>query len=175
VLTGFSRSSYWAGAALVFRLLLSVLFIWSAWHKIQDPVSFQVKVNEYEILPVSWEEPFAYILPWVMVTSSGMLAAGILTRLAAATQAGMLAMFMVAIGVNVYRERVLGCGCFSEEGSPLGWDLLLLDAGLLSVAAALVIFGGGLISIDRAALFAFSRRGAGERASRDLSASGPPE
>lgn len=148
--------------SLLLRLFLGGLFIYSAWHKIADPITFMIKVSEYEILPPSWEEPFAYVLPWVMAVSGVLLAAGFLTRGAGLLQALMLASFLLAIGVNVYRERVLGCGCFSEEGHQVGFLLLGQDFLLLMLSSYLIWRGGRRFSLD--ALFprqVFSSRGSG--------------
>jgi uncharacterized membrane protein YphA (DoxX/SURF4 family) len=136
------------GFALLARLFLAGLFIYSAWHKIGDPVSFQIKVNEYDILPVSWEELFAIVLPWAMVISSGLLIIGFLTRAASGTQALMLVSFIVAISVNVYRDKVLGCGCFSEEGHQIGPLLVFQDFLLLAVTSYLMVRGGRRFSVD---------------------------
>lgn len=143
---------------LLLRLLLAGIFIYSSWHKMADPVSFQIKVSEYEILPVEWEEMFSIVLPWVMFISSILLITGLITRMGAGVQAVMLAMFMVAIGVNIYRDRILGCGCFSEEGSPLGWGLLVQDFLLMLACAFLVIRGGGRFGLDRLGLRLLTRR-----------------
>lgn len=134
--------------ALLARVLLAGLFVYSAWHKILDPLSFQIKVNEYEILPAAWEAIFARVAPWVMMVSAGLLLLGLLTRVGAGALALMLMSFMVAIGVNVYRDRVLGCGCFSEEGHQVGWLLVVQDFGLFLVSGYLVWRGGGRWSVD---------------------------
>jgi uncharacterized membrane protein YphA (DoxX/SURF4 family) len=135
---------------LLLRLLLAVVFIWSGWHKALDPIGFVIKVNEYEILPARWVEPFALALPWAMIVTSGLLAAGLLTRPAAAGQALMLLSFIVAVSVNIYRDRVLGCGCFSEQGSQIGWGLVTQDICLMGLAALVAVKGAGRFSVDGA-------------------------
>jgi uncharacterized membrane protein YphA (DoxX/SURF4 family) len=151
----------WAAPAA--RLLLAGLFIYSSWHKILDPISFQIKVNEYEILPAAWEGVFARVAPWVMMAGAALLVLGLFTRAGAGALALMLMSFMVAIGVNVYRDRVLGCGCFSEEGHPVGYLLLAQDFGLFLVAGFLVWRGGGRWGLDRFLRRPLTqRRGAGE-------------
>ena len=134
--------------AVLARLILAGLFIYSAWQKLLDPLSFMIKVNEYEILPAVLEEPFAYIAPWVMVISSVLLILGLGTRLGGGALGLLLISFLIAIGVNIYRDRVLGCGCFSEEGAQVGFGLLFQDMMLLGLAAYLVWRGGGKLSVD---------------------------
>ena len=135
--------------ALVLRLTLAGLFLWSAGHKVLDPMSFLVKVHDYQILPDSLEKPFAYLLPWAMLASAVFLILGLLTRVAAAGQTLMLISFLAAIGVNIYRDRVLGCGCFSEEGHPIGWWLMVQDCFLILLAGYLAARGGKKFSLDR--------------------------
>ena len=144
--SGAARIEDWF--ALLTRLFLAGLLIYSSWHKIEDPISFMIKVHEYDLLPVEWEETFSRVLPWAMVVSSGLIIFGVLTRAGAAGQALMLISFMIAIGVNIYRERVLGCGCFSEEGHQVGPLLVIQDLLLFMLATYLVIRGGRRFSLD---------------------------
>jgi len=114
------------------RLALGVTFIWSSIHKIQDPVAFALLVYDYEILPAVLVNPFAYTLPWVELASGVLILLGLFTRIAVSAQFLMLASFIIAIAVNLFRAKVLGCGCFSEEGGhPIGWDLVGRDLGLM--------------------------------------------
>ena len=118
--------------ALLGRLVLGITFIWSSIHKIQDPVAFALLVYDYEILPAVLVNPFAYALPWVELSSGVLILLGLFTRPAASAQFLMLASFIIAIAVNLFRAKVLGCGCFSEEGGqPIGWDLVGRDLGLM--------------------------------------------
>jgi len=133
---------------LLMRLGLAATFIWSAVHHLRDPIAFVIKVNEYDILPATLVEPFAVALPWVMVVSSGLLVVGLLTRPAAAAQGMMLLSFIVAVGVNIFRDKVMGCGCFSEEGSKIGWPLVIQDIFLLLLAVILIWQTGGRWSLD---------------------------
>jgi len=134
--------------ALILRLGLAGLFIYSAWHKIGDPIDFMLKVDEYEVLPAAWSEPFAYVLPWLMIAASASLIPGVLTRAGAGGLGLMLISFIIAISINVYRDRVLGCGCFSEEGHTIGGTLLAQDFALLACASYLVARGGRRFSLD---------------------------
>lgn len=131
------------------RLLLAGLFTYSAWVHLRDPVAFQIKVNEYNILPPAWERPFALILPWIMLGSSILLALGFFSRPAASALTLALASFLIAVGVNLYRQRVMGCGCFSEEGARIGWGLMAFDSFLLLLSLGLVVEGGGRFSLDQ--------------------------
>jgi hypothetical protein len=60
----------------------------------------------------------------------------------------MLISFIIAISVNIYRDKVLGCGCFSEEGHQVGPLLIGLDLLLFAITSYLAARGGRRFSVD---------------------------
>lgn len=152
-----NRSRLGDAAALVVRLVLAALFLYSAVHHLRDPFTFMNKVNEYDILPSTWVQPFAYVLPWAMVVCAGLLVIGLATRPAAAGLGLMLISFITAIAVNIYRDKVMGCGCFSEEGHAIGWPLVIQDIVLLAGTVFLVLRGGGRMSVDEVVMRAIRK------------------
>ncbi|MFO8057932.1 MAG: MauE/DoxX family redox-associated membrane protein [bacterium] len=171
----FKAEPYWA---LLVRVLLAFLFIYSAWHKIEDPVSFQMKVYEYEFPPASWVEsvnswtgfdfhpeewtgPVSRVLPWLMVISGALLLVGFLSRAGALLQVFMLLLFTAAIEVNIYREVVMSCGCFSEEGHSIGIDLVVRNLFLLVLSGYVLDRGPGRFALDRFLLKIY--RGLGDK------------
>lgn len=151
--------------ALLVRILLAGLFIYSAWHKIADPISFQMKVYEYEFPPTSWVEavnswtglevhpeewvgPVSRVLPWLMVISGALLLFGFLSRGGALLQVLLLLLFTAAIEVNIYREVVMSCGCFSEEGHAIGNDLVARNLVLLVLSGYVLDRGPGRFAVD---------------------------
>ena len=141
-------SKLWSPALLLLRLGLAATFLYSAVHHLSDPIAFVIKVSEYDVLPASLVEPFALVLPWAMVGSSILLAAGLVTRPAAGALGLMLLSFIIAVGINIYRDKVMGCGCFSEQGAAIGWPLVLEDVSLLLLTLALIFRGGGRWGLD---------------------------
>lgn len=166
---------YWA---LVVRIFLAALFIYSAWHKIEDPVSFQMKVYEYDFPPSSWVEfvsswtgfdfhpeewtgPASRAFPWLMVISGVFLLFGFLSRGGALLQVLLLLLFTAAIEVNIYREAVMSCGCFSEEGHSIGIDLVVRNLFLLVLSGYVLDRGPGRFALDRFLLKIY--RGLGDK------------
>ena len=47
------------------RLLIGGLFIYASVHKIFDPLDFAASIRNYNILPASWSNMTAVILPWI--------------------------------------------------------------------------------------------------------------
>jgi uncharacterized membrane protein YphA (DoxX/SURF4 family) len=136
-------------AALV-RLLLAGLFLYSGIPKINDPIGFIIKIDEYNVLPPQFVEPFGIYLPWVMVVSSVLLIIGLGARGAAGAISMMLISFLFAIGINIYRETAgLPCGCFGDESGDVGWVLFFQDVGLLLLSFYVIIRGCGKFGLDR--------------------------
>ncbi len=151
--------------ALFVRFLLAAVFIYSAWHKLEDPLSFQLKVYEYDFPPASWVsfvnshvgtdfraeawvEPVSLVLPWLMLISGVLLFSGFLSRAGALLQVLMLLLFTAAIEVNIYREVVMSCGCFSEDGHAMGFVQVLRNLILLVFSGYILDRGPGRFSSD---------------------------
>jgi len=80
---------------------------------------------------------FAVILPWLEAVIGVLLVTGLWRREAAALSAGLLVMFLVAVGyVMVQGIDVEHCGCFTVggEGRSAGWTLIASDLGLLAAS-----------------------------------------
>jgi len=120
-----SRNRYLLAAA---RLFLGGMFVYAAVPKILDPFSFAVDVYNYKILPGFAVGLVAAMLPWLELTAGIMLVAGIRIRAAAFLVTAMLAVFTIAMLVNVVRGIDVDCGCFAADRS----------IGLISVAEDVV-------------------------------------
>lgn len=99
----------------VLRLGLGVMFLYSAWGKIQDPGAFQTVVDNYRMLPSAVTALFAVTMPMVELLVGAMFIFSKWTREAAFATAVMLAMFIIALAQAQIRGLDISCGCFSEE------------------------------------------------------------
>lgn len=126
-------------------LLLTFVFVHAALPKLGTPDTFEGVVANYRILPRWLVRPVARGLPIVEIA----VAAGLLlppTRpLAAIAAAALLAVFALAIAVNVLRGRLdIDCGCFrSETRQGIGWRYVLRNLVLIGVALAMTAPGSG--------------------------------
>ena len=144
------------------RLLMAGIFVYSGWPKLFDPISFQIKVNEYGILPVEYEQAFSIWLPRLMILCAVSVVPGVLARLGMLGYAGMLLSFLIAVGWNIYQGHFFDCGCFSGEGgSAIGWGLFGQDLVLLCLALVVVVWGPGRLSVDWLVRRRFFGSGAG--------------
>ncbi len=150
-----ARFARWKGHAvfgLLARVLLAVVFVWAAWHKVLHPASFALDVATYQILPLSLVNLQAIGLPWVELLVGLTLLFGLWTRESALVTVGMNLMFIVAITITLYRGEEIMCGCFAsaEAGHQIDMDLVFRDFGLLLAGLYIVWVGPRWPSIDRA-------------------------
>lgn len=98
------------------RLGLGVMFLYSAWSKIQDPGMFQTTVDNYRMLPACVTALFAVTMSTAELLVGAMFLFTKWTREAAFATAMMLLMFIMALAQAQIRGLDISCGCFSESG-----------------------------------------------------------
>jgi hypothetical protein len=118
------------------RCLLAVLFATAAWHKASDSRRFTATLEAYRLLPSSLGKMAARVLP---VAEVGVVASLLLPlyRWAALGAVGLLALYSVAIAINLVRGRSeMDCGCFGPAaGVPLSGALVARNVLLIGAAA----------------------------------------
>ena len=128
------------------RIAVAAVFLGACLAKIRDPEAFALAVNRYRILPGEFVNLVAIVLPWIELTCGlAVLAAPARLRAAGAfLVAGMLAVFTVAISLNLLRGIEASCGCFSTRADAAvsdGWNLVRNGALIwLSLAVFLDAF-----------------------------------
>ena len=111
------------------RLAVAGIFLAACIAKIRDPEAFALATLRYRILPGEFVNLVAIVLPWIELTCGlAVLAAPARLRAAGAfLVAGMLAVFTVAISLNLLRGIEASCGCFSTRADAAvsdGWNLV---------------------------------------------------
>ncbi len=136
-------------AALVFRLILGVIFIYSGIMKAADPMGFAQSIVNYRILPDVMINPSAILLPWVEIIIGGSFLLGILIRGCALVSAVLFAIFGCALTANVVRGFDVACGCFSTsvEAGSINEFYILRDIVLLAMAVHILFYENGLASV----------------------------
>ena len=95
------------------QLALGAIFVIAAIPKIADPPSFAHMIYNYRLLPASLINLSALVMPWVELLAGLALILGI-WKVAARNLVGiLLAVFIVAIGINLARDNAIDCGCFN--------------------------------------------------------------
>ncbi|MBN2226591.1 MAG: DoxX family membrane protein [candidate division Zixibacteria bacterium] len=127
--------------ALVLRVFVGVVFVYASIDKIVEPSQFARIIYNYHLLPETLINLLAIIMPWVELLCGIVLILGIQKKGSLLLINVMLVVFMVAIGINLFRNVDLECGCFSvsSKSKEHAWGLLLRDIGLLAVGIYLLI------------------------------------
>ena len=109
------------------------------------PAAFALAVNRYRILPGELVNLVAIVLPWIELTTAlaVLLAPARLRAAGAAIVAAMLAVFTIAISLNLARGIEASCGCFSTRADAAvsdGWNLVR-NGALIWLALAVYLDG----------------------------------
>ena len=148
-MTAGGRLSARRAAVLAGRLLLGVVFIVAAWPKIADPPAFAHMIANYRLFPAALVHAAALVLPWIEILSGIALVSGVFWRTAGKLVSALLAVFLVAIGVNLARDRAVQCGCFDVHAASkthaqlideMRW-VLARDVALTAVAVFVLVAG----------------------------------
>jgi len=95
------------------QLALGAIFVIAAIPKIADPPSFAHMIYNYRLVPGSLINLSALVMPWVELLAGLALILGV-WKAAARTVIGiLLAVFIIAISINLARDNAIDCGCFN--------------------------------------------------------------
>ena len=135
------------------RIAVAAIFLGACIAKIRDPAAFALSVYRYRILPDALINLVAIWLPWIELLTgiAILLPARRLRGAAAFLISGMLAVFTVAISLNLLRGIEASCGCFSTRADAAvsdHWNLVR-NASLLWLSAAIWLESWNLPLIPR--------------------------
>jgi len=118
--------------ALVLRVVLGAIFIYSAWSKLKDSWAlFAMAVDSYQLLPLWAVEWVARTLPWLELLIGVLLIAGRWMRLATVATSLLLLVFFGLMVRAHAKGMEINCGCFGP-GEVISWRTLLRDGALLA-------------------------------------------
>ena len=132
---------------LICRLIVGGLFVFASLHKILDPEGFALAVYNYRLLPDDWTNVMAIAMPWIELIAGIAVIFGIGTRGAALILASLLAVFSLALGINLLRGLDIACGCFRSEGERITGLYLLWDLSRFVIAIQILFFDKGRFSV----------------------------
>jgi len=126
---------------LTLRIFIAGVFLWAAIPKLNDPAAFAKSVNNYHLLPGSAVNLWALFLPALEALSALGVLSGMWGRASAWLVNGMLALFLVAIGLAIQKGVNIDCGCFTQNPTVKSSMALALlrDVGFLLAAAPLLL------------------------------------
>jgi len=138
-------------AALLARVALGALLVYSGLHKAAAPVEeFMVVIEGYQVLPAPHIRLFAHLIPWTELLAGSFLIAGLWTRAAAVVCGGLSSSFFLALlSTKLRRIELPNCGCFGGAIHLQAWQAMTLDAILIVCAIAAWRWGRGRLTVDR--------------------------
>ncbi len=95
------------------QIALGAIFVIAALPKIADPPSFAHMIYNYRLVPSPLINISALMMPWVELLAGLALILGAWKAAARTVIAILLAVFIVAISINLFRDNAIDCGCFN--------------------------------------------------------------
>lgn len=143
---------YGNGLTCALRIFTGVLFLYSGFFKIVDPVNFGKIVMMYDVIPAVFVPYTAIIVPVLELVLGALFLFGWRIRAASFITVLLMILFMVFIAINIARGNTFDCGCF-ELGQfgikeEIGVPLLARDAVILAVVAVLFYAKKHLFSLE---------------------------
>lgn len=129
------------------RILVGVLFIISGLIKLNDPLGFSYKLQEYfsaDVLNIPFLEPYALIISVLVVVFEVVLGVFLLIgykpKFTIWSLLGMIVFFTFLTFYSAYFDKVKDCGCFGDALKLTPWESFTKDVVLLILI--LIIFFG---------------------------------
>jgi len=131
----------------VVRIFVGILFIISGFIKLNDPVGFSFKLEEYfsqGVLDLPFLTPFALaisiLVVIVEVMVGVMLILGYKRKITVWTLIAMIVFFTFLTFYSAYFNKVTDCGCFGDAIKLTPWESFTKDVVLLVLI--LIIYVG---------------------------------
>ncbi len=120
------------------RFLVGALFIFSGFIKLNDPLGFSYKLQEYfapEVLNLEFLSPYALLLSVILVIAEIILGIALLIgharKLTLWLLLAMIAFFTFLTFYSAYFDKVTDCGCFGDAIPLVPWESFIKDVILL--------------------------------------------
>lgn len=141
-----------AEAGLFFTLALGVLMLTSGAAKLASG-DFARDVANYKLMPRSWVNPIATLIPWLEIALGTALVVLPDPSWPLVVAAVLMLAYASAVTINLVRDRLIPCGCHGSS-RPISWWLVGEDL----TWAALALMGSleGVPSLSQALLFGSS-------------------
>jgi hypothetical protein len=134
----------WIYASLLYlstalQFSLGIVFLLSALPKLRRPLVFARSVVEYRVLPAKLAYAFALTVIPLEVLFAASFLTGWLLDMTYPLAAGLLLVFLAAVGINLRRGRRITCGCFGDAGEEISPRTFVRLCMLLAVLLILMV------------------------------------
>jgi putative oxidoreductase len=130
------QKRFMPGFALVVRLLLGCMFLYSSLPKIRQPYDFLSSVYNYELVGPKLGLLVAMVLPWAELLVGICLVGGIFVSGSLLVSIAMGGMFSFDIASALYRGLNISCGCFSASSTEqIGYITLIRALVIMLISA----------------------------------------
>lgn len=142
-----SRARYWRSILLLLRIALGCVFLYAAyakvhyagaWHLHDYDFLFAFGINSYDMLSPDHALLLARVLPWLEVALGALLLSGLWLRWIASITTGLLLVFMYALSRAAIKGLAINCGCFGNQSTTPGKELMV-DSILILAAVAVTV------------------------------------
>jgi uncharacterized membrane protein YphA (DoxX/SURF4 family) len=128
------------------RILVGALFIFSGLIKLNDPVGFAFKLEEYfgvTVLDLPFLMPYALMIAVILVVFEVLLGVflliGYMPKFTVWSLLGMIVFFTFLTFYSAYYNKVTDCGCFGDAIKLTPWESFTKDVILLVLILVLFI------------------------------------
>ena len=125
---------------MLVRLAVGGMFVYASLYKILDPGAFARSIWFYHMVPGTYINLMAIVLPWIELLCGLALIFGVLYRGAVLWANLLTVVFLFALGSAIMRGLSIDCGCFKAgaEATDGAWDSFYFDIGLLILTLQLL-------------------------------------
>jgi uncharacterized membrane protein YphA (DoxX/SURF4 family) len=139
-------------AANLITTSLGLVFLSAGINKLLHPAQFATAVKDYRVIPDAVATPVATALIIVECFIGVSLLAGRFIGPALLLSAAILLAFIGAVGLNLYRHRVISCGCFGNPNEQITSRTICRLFIYLAAVTVGLVSGRGDLDIGRGLL-----------------------
>ena len=114
----------------------------SAGTKLMDPNAFVIDISNYRLFPISILNMSAIFMIMLEFTISIALWIPTYQRASAMIMSGLMAFFIIIVGIAVLRGLDISCGCFGADSQKVGLTKIVENIFLLGISLKIVLNNG---------------------------------
>ena len=131
----------------IFRISVAILFVISGFVKLNDPLGFSYKLQEYfspDVLNLTFLAPYALIFSFLIVVFEVVVGVflflGFKPKFTLWSLLSMILFFTFLTFYSAYFDKVKDCGCFGDALKLTPWESFFKDLILLILIGVIFIF-----------------------------------